>query len=160
MEQKSTPAARFGKRVLKEISLLKQRPPPGVQLLESPPEKLLILLKGPEESIYKGESFALQVVCGPKYPMESPEVVFTSLPHMNIGVPIHPHIYSNGHICLDILYAGWSPALTIQSVCLSLLSMIASCQAKVKPDGDLVYCQRVGFRSPKDTKWVFHDDKC
>ena len=32
-----------------------------------------------------------------RYPLESPEVVF--LPE----APVHPHIYSNGHVCLDIL---------------------------------------------------------
>ncbi|CAM9973738.1 unnamed protein product, partial [Choristocarpus tenellus] len=43
---------------------------------------------------------------------------------------MHPHIYSNGHICLSILYDEWSPALTIQSVCLSILSMLSSCTGK------------------------------
>ena len=50
------------------------------------------------------------------YPLNSPEVTF--LPE----APMHPHIYSNGHICLDVLYdganGGWSPALTVNKLCL------------------------------------------
>ena len=66
-------------------------------------------------------------------PIESPEVVFVGKP------PEHEHIYSNGFICLSILYDGkmeinaeWSPALTVASVCISILSMLSSAPKKVR----------------------------
>ena len=38
-------------------------------------------------------------------------------------------------------------------------SMLASNTEKRKPAGDAEYCARVGARSPKQTRWVFEDDK-
>ncbi|CAM9157516.1 unnamed protein product [Chrysoparadoxa australica] len=68
--------------------------------------------------------------------------------------PRHEHVYSNGHICLSILAQEWSPALTIQSVCLSILSMLSSAtQKKLPPDND-AYVRRVGTRSPKLTRYA------
>ena len=119
-----------------------------------------ILMKGPESGsrLYSDELFTLQVKFPKNYPMEPPEVIFLPEP------PVHPHVYSNGHICLDILYAGrngsWSPALTINKVCISLQSMLASSTEKTRPPGDQDYVSRVKDRSPKLTRWDFHDDKC
>eukprot|EP00397_Hematodinium_sp_SG-2012_P049591 GEMP01057244.1.p1 GENE.GEMP01057244.1~~GEMP01057244.1.p1 ORF type:complete len:135 (+),score=16.06 GEMP01057244.1:248-652(+) len=91
----------------------------------------ILTLKTQPSSIYTGDIFQLRFRFSHKYPMESPEVIF--LP----PVPKHPHVYSNGHICLDILYDHWSPALTVEKM----------------------YCAVTKHRSPKESRWDFDDDK-
>ncbi len=67
----------------------------------------VLTIHGAKDTLYQGEKFKLQFLFSAEYPLESPEVMF-----IGTAIPVHPHIYSNGHICLSILYDAWSPALT------------------------------------------------
>ncbi|KAG5375535.1 hypothetical protein IGI04_040131, partial [Brassica rapa subsp. trilocularis] len=60
----------------------------------------------------------------------------------------------------DILYDSWSPAMTVSSVCINILSMLSSSPAKERPaDNDRYVKNCKNRRSPKETRWWFHDDK-
>ncbi|KEP66390.1 UNVERIFIED_CONTAM: ubiquitin-conjugating enzyme subfamily protein [Hammondia hammondi] len=113
-----------------------------------------IALEGAAGTLYEKEVFLVRFRFSPKYPIEAPEVTFVP-PFL----PVHPHVYSNGHICLSILYDSWSPALGVSSCGMSLLSMVSSCRQKEKPADDDAYCKVWGSKSPKNVKWVFHDDR-
>lgn len=58
------------------------------------------------DSPYQGGVFFLTIHFPTDYPFKPPKVAFTTRIY-------HPNINSNGSICLDILRAQWSPALTI-----------------------------------------------
>ena len=104
--------------------------------------------------MYDGEVFTLRIRFSDEYPLDSPQVVFLE------PVPVHPHIYSNGHICLNILGEDWYPALTVKSICLSIQSMLSSATVKIKPPDDDRYSRSKGVDSnPKKTMFAYHDDK-
>ena len=87
----------------------------------------ILILVGPHASIYQGEIFHLKMKFPFDYPYKPPSVYFikqnydkfimsnnnsnssnsdsntTSIPSGVSHIPIHPHIYSNGDICLSIL---------------------------------------------------------
>ncbi|CEQ42364.1 SPOSA6832_04173 [Sporobolomyces salmonicolor] len=91
-----------------------------------------------DETVYAGEEFALRFRFTPGYPIDSPEVTFVVSPEWK--PPVHPHVYGNGHICASVLGSGWSPVLNVQSLLLTMQSMLASCQKKeLPPDNDRAY---------------------
>lgn len=53
-----------------------------------------------------------------------------------VAAPKHPHIYSNGDICLNLLQSDWHPSLSIEKIARAILSMMASAKHKQTPLDD------------------------
>ena len=85
------------------------------------------IIFGPSDTPYAGGIFKLKIQYPCDYPFKAPKIVFTTKIY-------HPNINSSGAICLDILKANWSPALTITKVLLSISSLLGD----PNPDDPLV----------------------
>ena len=107
------------------------------------------------DPLYKDQTYRLKFMFSQSYPIEAPEVVFVR--DETHPIPMHPHIYSNGIICLDLLdRTGWSPVHNVESVCVSLQSMLTSNTKDERPPGDDAFV-RHNTQRPRDINFVFHD---
>ncbi|KAL5403019.1 hypothetical protein PMIN03_010202 [Paraphaeosphaeria minitans] len=137
---------------------LQDKLPPGITLVKADDfrEWLMDIQVMDENPIYKGETYRLKFIFSQSYPIEAPEVVFVR--NDMRPIPIHPHIYSNGIICLDLLdRQGWSPVHNVESVCVSLQSMLTSNTKNERPPGDEAFV-RSNTQRPRDINFVFHDN--
>eukprot|EP00054_Salpingoeca_dolichothecata_P012972 m.72184 g.72184 ORF g.72184 m.72184 type:complete len:161 (+) comp20226_c0_seq1:227-709(+) len=119
---KSQTLSASAKRIQKELAEITLDPPcncsatpKGDNLYE-----WVATIMGPQNSVYEGGVFFLDILFPQDYPFKPPKVTFrTRIYHCNIN--------SNGSICLDILKDQWSPALTISKVLLSICSLLTDC---------------------------------
>jgi ubiquitin-conjugating enzyme E2 W len=153
--------------------------PPGITLVQADNFEtwLVDLVVLDQNPIYEGEKYRLKFTFGSNYPIEvryrhdfcciythllivphqAPEVVFVK--DSEHPIPWHPHIYTNGIICLDLLdKQGWSPVHNVESVCVSLQSMLTSNTKKERPPGDENFV-KYNTQRPRDINFVFHDNQ-
>ncbi|CAK9148223.1 unnamed protein product [Ilex paraguariensis] len=84
-------------RLQKELVEWQVNPPAGFKhKVTDNLQRWVIEVNGAPGTLYANEMYQLQVDFPEHYPMEAPQVVFTP------PAPLHPHIYSNGHICLGL----------------------------------------------------------
>lgn len=88
---------------------------------------------------------------------EAPEVIFVRT--ADRPIPVHPHIYSNGFICLDLLgKQGWSPVQNVQSICMSIQSMLTGNTKSERPPGDEEFV-RTNRQTARDVSYIYHDNQ-
>lgn len=111
--------ANVTRRLQTELMSLMMSPPPGISAFPNDGDLLTwtATIEGPSETPYENLTFKLGFEFPNNYPLVPPTVLFKT--------PIyHPNIDFSGRICLDILKDKWSAIYNVQSVLLSLQSLL------------------------------------
>jgi ubiquitin-protein ligase len=108
------------KRIMKELQTMQREELPNVSAApidENDLYKWQAVIFGQSDSVYAGGAFRLSIVFPADYPFKAPRIEFlTKIYHCNI---------MNKSLCIDILKNQWSPALTIDKVLISIVSLLS-----------------------------------
>lgn len=108
------------KRLQSELMTLMLSPTPGISAFPDADGNLLhwtATIVGPKDTPYADLNLKLSFEFPSNYPYSAPTVLFKT--------PIyHPNIDFSGRICLDILKDKWSAVYNVQTVLLSLQSLL------------------------------------
>ncbi len=135
----------------------------------------VVQVLGPEGSLYAGEHFHLKVQLPINYPQKPPSAYFVRLPlpknetisgdgsinkrTIYSSIPRHPHIYSNGDICLSVLGKDWRSSMTVESVIVSIVSLLSSSKSKRLPPDNTLHSEN-NIPGQQQVNWMYHDNAC
>ncbi|KAF8302331.1 ubiquitin-conjugating enzyme [Clavulina sp. PMI_390] len=109
------------KRLSSELMQLMMSATPGVSAFPTSEGDLFdwtATIEGPSETPYADKTFKLRITFPPTYPYAAPTVVFvTPCYHPNVAI-------QGGHICLDILKDKWSAIYNVQTILISIQSLL------------------------------------
>ena len=119
------------KRILADVRYLKKNNLDDgtnniwVKIDEDNIEKMYAMIKGSDDTPYKGGFYFFDITFPKNYPHSSPSVKFCTL---HPKVRFNPNLYREGKVCLSLLGTwsgpGWTSCNNIASVLLSIQSMV------------------------------------
>ncbi|KAJ3508198.1 hypothetical protein NLJ89_g5887 [Agrocybe chaxingu] len=114
-------AGSVAKRLSSELMTLMMSSSPGISAFPKHDGNLFEwvgTIEGPSETIYAGLSFKISISFPPNYPYVAPTIKFdTPCYHPNVDI-------TGGAICLDILQDKWSAVYSVQTILISLQSLL------------------------------------
>jgi len=114
-------AGSVAKRLTNELMTLMMSSSPGISAFPKSDGNLFEwvgTIEGPTETIYAGLSFRISISFPANYPYVAPTIKFdTPCFHPNVDIKL-------GEICLDILQHEWSAVYSVQTILLSLQSLL------------------------------------
>ncbi|KAJ7470375.1 ubiquitin-conjugating enzyme/RWD-like protein [Mycena latifolia] len=114
-------AGSVAKRLTNELMTLMMSSSPGISAFPKSDGNLFEwvgTIEGPAETIYAGLTFRISISFPANYPYVAPAIKFdTPCFHPNVDI-------NSGAICLDILQDKWSAVYSVQTILLSLQSLL------------------------------------
>ncbi|KJA27298.1 hypothetical protein HYPSUDRAFT_131405 [Hypholoma sublateritium FD-334 SS-4] len=114
-------AGSVAKRLSSELMTLMMSASPGISAFPKHDGNLFEwvgTIEGPSETIYAGLTFKISISFPANYPYVAPSIKFdTPCYHPNVDI-------TGGAICLDILQDKWSAVYSVQTILLSLQSLL------------------------------------
>ncbi|ODV91235.1 hypothetical protein CANCADRAFT_2949 [Tortispora caseinolytica NRRL Y-17796] len=109
------------KRLQSELMQLMMSSPPGISAFPTSDSNILEwngTITGPEDTHYENLTFRISLSFPGNYPYAAPTIKFVSpMWHPNVDL-------ASGQICLDILKEKWSAVYNVQTILLSLQSLL------------------------------------
>lgn len=109
----------FSNRLQKELMVLMMSSEKGISAFPDGENifKWIGTISGPEDTVYNGHKYRLQLEFPNSYPYAAPVVKF-------LTPCFHPNVDLSGSICLDILKDKWSALYDVRTILLSIQSLL------------------------------------
>ncbi|KAF8163075.1 ubiquitin-conjugating enzyme/RWD-like protein [Crassisporium funariophilum] len=134
------------KRLSNELMTLMMSASPGISAFPKHDGNLFEwvgTIEGPAETIYAGLTFKISISFPSNYPYVAPTIKFdTPCYHPNVDI-------NGGAICLDILQDKWSAVYSVQTILLSLQSLLGEPNnaSPLNPDAAGLWSSPSAFKS-------------
>ncbi|KAF9532421.1 ubiquitin-conjugating enzyme/RWD-like protein [Crepidotus variabilis] len=139
-------AGSVAKRLSNELMTLMMSSSPGISAFPKHDGNLFEwagTIEGPAETIYAGLTFKISISFPSNYPYVAPTIKFdTPCYHPNVDI-------TSGAICLDILQDKWSAVYSVQTILLSLQSLLGEPNnaSPLNPDAAGLWSNPTAFKS-------------